>query len=304
MGQRPEGSTFRRPRASNNNNGDGTTGVYNKTEEELALEEEAAARAAEEERRKTEGFMGEWSVVTPASTAAEHSSSSSFKGKRRQVDGDPDHGDVVVKFEGGQTGVGSSEAAAAESAALAEAAEREEEEERRQEKRDQIDGGAPGRRKMTFASLKEKTLPVTDYDDDDLDSLAIKVRRRPKEQLGRVDPLAKAIKQAQTQAPENVRAASRLAGGGGGVKSMFKAVQPGEIFDETPEEAEERNRAAWDLIAPKGEEGHSAAMKKEDDEGEGDTLAAKSASAPLFKKRKAGAAGGSAAGATSSKRRA
>ncbi|KAL7008474.1 hypothetical protein EMMF5_001735 [Cystobasidiomycetes sp. EMM_F5] len=139
----------------------------------------------------------------------------------------------------------------------------------------------PGKRRFTYASLQEKTLP--DNGDDDYANIAIKVKKRDDYASAPPDLVTKAIRQAKQLAPLDL---TRGAAGKG--KMAFKPVEAGDIEEETEEQAQERNQAAWDLIAP----------KTEDDE---DTKAIQPQSdAPVFKKRKA--ASGNAA--STAKRRA
>ena len=102
----------------------------------------------------------------------------------------------------------------------------------------------PDMSSISFAYLKERSLPK---EEDDYDKVEIKVRA-PKV-FKKDDPVAKAKRQAETQAAPGRSKAST--GGTGG--SMFKPVVAQEVEEETPEEQVERNQAAWDLIAPREE---------------------------------------------------
>jgi hypothetical protein len=138
-------------------------------------------------------------------------------------------------------------------------------------------------RKISHAYLKEKSLPV--LEDDDYDQIKIKVRT-PKQTNAAKDALAKAREQAKTQAPVSEAARKQHIADG---KNKFKAVELKE-YEETPEEQEERYKAALDLIDPKGEH---------DDDGTDAPGLASASTAPVFKKRKAKAG----EGAGSNKRR-
>jgi WW domain-binding protein 4 len=132
----------------------------------------------------------------------------------------------------------------------------------------------PDNRKISHSFFKEKALPV--LDDDGYDSIKIKVRRPRGPEPAIVDPLAKARQQARTQAAASGIPALPSAD----AKSRFKSIEMRE-YEETPEELEERNKAAWALIQPKGE-------------GEDTSLSpAPERDAPLFKKRKIKPAEGS-----------
>lgn len=134
--------------------------------------------------------------------------------------------------------------------------------EEQQRRRDHDD---PSTKRISFGYLKERSLP--DQDDDDLSKLQIKVKdpveRRKK------DLIEKAKHQARSQAPpDSVKPRAVVSG-------AFKPVQAGEQVEETEEEIQARQQAAWDLIAPREEEEKPAV--------------APGAGAPMFKKRKAGA---------------
>ncbi|KAK9897062.1 hypothetical protein P389DRAFT_178799 [Cystobasidium minutum MCA 4210] len=129
----------------------------------------------------------------------------------------------------------------------------------------------PDNRKVSHAYLKEKSLPV--LDDDDYDSIKIKVRT-PKETPAVKDALAKAREQARTQAPASEEARKHQIANG---QMKFKAVDLKE-YEESPEEQEERYKAALELIEPKSEA---------DEGGLAGSTSGVNAAAPLFKKRKA-----------------
>lgn len=141
----------------------------------------------------------------------------------------------------------------------------------------------PDNRKVSHAYLKEKSLPV--LDDDGYENVQIKVRA-PKQTPAVKDALAKARDQVRTQAPVSEEARKHQALNG---KMKFKAVELQE-YEETPEEQEERYKAALDLIEPKGEGDDSALAQ---------STTALGAEAPMFKKRKAK----SGDGGSNSKRR-
>ena len=133
----------------------------------------------------------------------------------------------------------------------------------------------PDSRTMSSRYLTERSLPVDD--EDDYDQVAVKVTRKEAKQS---DLVQKAKEQARGHAGFTT----------GTKKGVFNAVKAAEVEEETEEEIQARQQAAWDLIA------ESAAL---DDAAEEEKPDVKPAAAPLFKKRKAGASA-----ASSSKRRA
>ena len=142
--------------------------------------------------------------------------------------------------------------------------------EEQQRRRDHDD---PSTKRISFGYIKERSLP--DADDDDYSKLEIKVKD-PVEWRQK-DLMEKAKAQAKSQAPPNSVKPSSANNAG---KSMFKPVQAGEEVEETEEEIQARQQAAWDLIAPPEEEEAKPQIE---------------AAAPMFKKRKAGAGSSSAA---------
>lgn len=129
----------------------------------------------------------------------------------------------------------------------------------------------PDNRKVSHAYLKEKSLPV--LDDEDYDKIQIKVRT-PKQSTATKDALAKAREQARTQAPPSDELRKQKAIDG---KAKFKVVDLQE-YEETPEEQDERYKAALELIDPK----HEA-----EDNNSVPPATTSSKGAPMFKKRKA-----------------
>ena len=139
------------------------------------------------------------------------------------------------------------------------------------------------KRKISFAQLSERTLPSHD-DDDDYANITIKVKKREAPSDDTSSAIGKAIKQAKIMAPEISKAAK---GQGPAENALgagkFKPVQAAELEEETEEQIEERNKAAWQLIAP-GED-HQPDLELQQTE-----PTAASADAPVFKKRKTASA--------------
>lgn len=133
----------------------------------------------------------------------------------------------------------------------------------------------PDPKTMSFRYLTERSLPVDD--DDDYDQVAVKVTRKEAKQS---DLVQKAKEQARGHAGFTT----------GTKKGVFFAVKAAEVEEETEEEIQARQQAAWDLIA------ESAALDDAPKEEKPDVTPA---AAPMFKKRKAGAS----AASSSSKRR-
>jgi len=156
----------------------------------------------------------------------------------------------------------------------------------------------PDRRRISFSYLREKSLP----DEEDMPyNLDIKVKV-PRASTS-TDPISKAILQAKTLAPPDQGHARTL----GSSKGGFKAVVAQEIED-TPEEIQARQQAAWDLIASsaaKAEEDADPSIVKKEEyvlTPDGASPSNVPGPQPMFRKRKAGAASESGTSAAAKRR--